>query len=92
MQSTYLQSKLVEQKIDHLTELSSLLYQYGNEAIRQCAHSVFASRSAQLMVRWWDTLCVPLARDDELLPTECDKIEASLSHLQSNSQLARLSI
>ena len=44
------------------------------------------------MVRWWDTLCVPLARDDELLPTECDKIEASLGHLQSNSQLARLSI
>jgi len=49
-------------------------------------------RIAVLLSRFLDNLYVPLIRDDEVLPSEKDRVEATLSNLTAYADLVSMSI
>lgn len=60
--------------------------------MQKFVYNIFVSRSTVILYRFWDLLCVPLSRDDELLVSEKDRIEAVLAQLSSYSDLASLTV
>lgn len=92
LQSSYMSIKLVEQKINFFAKMCKILYKYGTPATQKFVGEMIVVRTPVLLSRFWDNLCVPLSRDDELLASEKDRIEATLAELATYADLVSLSI
>lgn len=92
LSSSYMSVKLVEEKIGYFVKMCKLLHKYGNLEIKKLVAGIIVPRIPALLSRYLDNLSVPLSRDDELLPSEKDKVEAVLSNLAAYADLVNLSI
>ena len=92
LSSSYMSVKLVEEKISYFVKMCKLLHKYGNLEIKKFVAETIVPRIPALLSRYLDNLSVPLSRDDELLPSEKDKVEAVLSNLAAYADLVNLSI
>ena len=54
LQSTYLQTKLVEQKIRYFTNFTKALYDYGSPEAQKFAYKMFVPRVGTLLTRFMD--------------------------------------
>lgn len=92
VESTYLQTKLVEQKIRYFVKLCWLLFEHGSPAMQGFAYSLFVVRAGKLMDRFTDYVIVPLSRDDQLLASEDEKIEAILGQMSTYADSVSMAI
>ena len=72
--------------------MCKVLLKYGSAAVQQLMAEFFTPRIPTLLSRFLDNLCVPLVRDNELLPSEKDRVEATLSNLATYADLVSLSV
>lgn len=72
--------------------MCKVLLKYGSTSVKQWIVDILTPRISALLLRYLDNLCVPLVRDDELLPSEKDRVEAILSNLATYADLVCLSI
>lgn len=79
MESSYMSIKLVEEKIHYFGKICKTLFSYGEPLIKQFAVEILAPRVPVLIPRFWDTICAPLARDDELLASEKERVNTTLA-------------
>lgn len=92
LSSSYMSVKLVEEKIWYFIKMCKLLQKYGSPEIQKLVTEIFVPRVPALLSRILDNLCAPLSRDDELLPSEKDKVEAVLGNLSAYADIVSLSI
>ena len=81
--STYLSAKFLESKIHCLVHLFKCIYEYGKPEMMQAIERLLVPRLGSLLARLWDQLFVPLSRDDDILISEKDRVEAILLHIRT---------
>jgi hypothetical protein len=72
--------------------MGRILQKYGSPEVQKLIADMIVPRVPVLLSRFLDNLYVPLSRDDELLPSEKDKVEAVLSNLAAYADIVGLSI
>ncbi len=84
--------KLVEEKIGYFVKMGKILQRYGSSEVQKLVADMIVPRVPVLLSRFLDNLYVPLSRDDELLPSEKDKVEAVLGNLTAYADVVALAI
>lgn len=92
MESSYMSIKLVEEKIHYFGKICKTLFNYGAPLNKQFATEMLVPRVPVLIPRFWDLICSPLARDDDLLASEKERVNTTLAELSSYSDLVGLAI
>ena len=92
LSSSYMSVKLVEEKISYFVKMGKILQKYGSPEVQKLIADMIVPRVPVLLSRFLDNLYVPLSRDDELLPSEKDKVEAVLGNLAAYADIVGLSI
>jgi len=60
--------------------------------MRSLAQKLITDRAGVILSRFWDNLFEPLARDDDLLVSEHEKIESTFANIETYALLVSLSI
>lgn len=92
LSSTYLQHRLVEEKVHHFTTLVSSLYQYGSDKLRVCVREqVLLPQVSQLLSRFNENLIEPVTRS-KFVPSEQERFMAAFPYVKDYSSLLGLAI